>query len=119
MSEYLGDSTSPRSLGAMGNMRKIDGAITLKGVGGQLAVDEHFVTLHRKGGLAKMNHGLKGEKRIPLKNIIAVQMKKPGMTNGYIQFTISGGHESKAGVFGATQDENSIMFTSCSAPRGW
>lgn len=96
----------------MGKMKKISGTLTLKGVGGQLAVDESWITIHRKGTLAKVNQGLKGEKRIPLKNIIAVQIKKPGMTNGYIQFTISGGNESRGGVMSATKDENSVMFTS-------
>jgi hypothetical protein len=96
----------------MGKMKKVIGALTLKGVGGQMAVDEHWVTIHRKGTLAKVNQGLKGEKRIPLKNITAVQIKKPGLTNGYIQFSLAGGNESTRGVFGATKDENSVMFTS-------
>ena len=70
------------------------------------------ITIIRKGVLNLMNHGLKGEKTIPLKSITAVQLKKPGMTNGYIQFGILGGNENKGGVFAATQDENTIMFSS-------
>ncbi|ECJ9746360.1 DUF4429 domain-containing protein [Listeria monocytogenes] len=57
------------------------------------------------------NHGLKGDKTIYIRNISGIQLKKPGMTNGYIQFTISGGNENKGGVFSATQDENTIMFS--------
>lgn len=33
------------------------------------------------------------------------------MTNGYIQFGVLGGLESKWGVFNATQDENTVMFS--------
>ena len=55
-----------------------------------------------------MNQGIKGEKTIPLKSITSIQLKKPGMTNGYIQFGILGGIESKSGVFNATKDENSV-----------
>ena len=43
----------------MGKMRKITGAITLKGLGGQLSVDEHFLTIHRKGTYAKLRQGLR------------------------------------------------------------
>jgi hypothetical protein len=33
------------------------------------------------------------------------------MTNGYIQFGFFGGTEAKGGLFQATRDENSVMFT--------
>lgn len=63
--------------------------------------------------MAKSVHGLKGEKRIPISSISSVQFKKPGaMTNGYIQFSLSGGRESGRGLMDATKDENSVMFTS-------
>lgn len=73
-------------------------------------VDEDSISISRKGMLNAMNHGFKGEKRIPFKNITAIQLKKPGMTNGYMQFSVLGGNESKGGVFSATSDENTIMF---------
>ncbi|EDP68454.1 hypothetical protein CAT7_07623 [Carnobacterium sp. AT7] len=69
------------------------------------------INITRKGFVNLMNQGLKGDKTIPLKNITAVQLKKPGMTSGYIQFGVLGGNESKGGVFAATQDENTIMFS--------
>jgi hypothetical protein len=34
------------------------------------------------------------------------------MTAGFIQFTFSGGDESKKGLFDATKDENTVMFQS-------
>lgn len=82
-----------------------------KGVTGTVEVDDHFVTITRKGAMAKMNYGwTRGEKRIPIDTIAAVQYKKAGMARGYIQFTLAGGNESTRGVMAATQDENSVLF---------
>lgn len=53
---------------------------------------------------------LRGDKTIPYKSIVAVQLKKAGMLAGYIQLTLTGGSEAKAGVFQSTKDENSINF---------
>ena len=75
-----------------------------------IKVTDKYLSFARKGLINTINHGLKGEKTIPLKSITAVQLKKPGLTNGYIQFGILGGNENKGGVFAATQDENTIMF---------
>ena len=44
-------------------------------------------------------------------------MKKAGLTNGYIQFIFVGSQESKKGVFAATQDENTVMFTKKEQPK--
>lgn len=76
-----------------------------------IKVTNKAITLTRKGFVNLVNQGLKGDKTIPLRSITAVQLKKPGMTNGYIQFGLLGGNESKGGVFAATQDENTIMFS--------
>lgn len=87
----------------------------LKGYNGSVSFDGQFVTITRKGGLARMSIG-KGEKRIPLPSITAVQWKPPGpMVNGYIQFTVPGGNEKRA-RFGrqtadAARDENSVIVT--------
>lgn len=83
----------------------------LKGAGHTfLDVNESSITIRRKGMLNFINQGLKGEKAIPLSSIRAIQIKKPGLTSGYIQFSITGGNESKGGVFEATADENTVMF---------
>jgi len=81
-----------------------------KGINGQLTVKARSVVVARKGALGFMTQGLKGEKEIPIDQITAVQFKKAGMTSGYIQLTISGGVESKGGVFSAGNDENTVMF---------
>ena len=87
-------------------------SLSAKGRNGQLFVDEIWITITRKGFSAKVSQGIsKGEKKIPIKQIIAVQFKKPSlMTAGYIQFTISGGKESTKGILSAMEDENSIVF---------
>jgi len=85
----------------------------LKGVGGQLAVKKDSVVISRKGASGFLIHGFAGDKTIPVFNIQAVQYKAAGsLTNGYIQFTVMGGKESTGGLFAATTDENTIVFTS-------
>lgn len=86
--------------------------LTINGIGGQITLTSKRVIIKRQGLLAKGSHGYKGNKEIPMKNITAIQFKSPGsLTNGYIQFSILGGLESKGGIFDATSDENSVMFT--------
>lgn len=87
-----------------------------KGVTGRLHVDENFVTISRKGAMAKMSFGwTRGEKRISIDSITAVQFKAPRLSNGYIQFTLGGGSESRRGILDATKDENSVVFSASSA----
>lgn len=87
----------------------------LKGVNGTVIFDGAGVTIIRKGLLARGTVG-KGEKRIPLASITAVQWKPPGMmVSGFIQFTLSGGSERRS-QFGkqtwdATDDENTVMVS--------
>lgn len=81
-----------------------------RGITGQLLLYDYKIVIKRKGVIAFMNHGLKGDKEIPIRNITAVQFKKAGMINGYIQFSIGGSLESKRGIFAAQSDENSVSF---------
>ena len=53
---------------------------------------------------------LRGDKTIPYSSIIAVQLKKAGMTAGYLQLTLKGGSEAKGGLFQSATDENSVSF---------
>jgi len=85
----------------------------LKGINGQLELYEDKIVIKRKGVLSKMTQGFfKGDKTIYINQITAIQVK-PGTlwTNGYIQITVPGGLESKKGLFDATQDENTVIFT--------
>ena len=77
-----------------------------------VTVEKEMISIARKGFLSFATQGLKGEKSIPIKNITAMQLKKPGLTTGYIQFSQHGMMESKGGVFDATKDENTIIFNS-------
>ncbi len=94
--------------------------IEVKGQGGQVQFDDHFVTITRKGFLARATLG-KGEKRIPIAQITAVQWKPAGpVMNGFIQFTLPGGVERRSS-FGsqtksAANDENSVIFTKRQQP---
>jgi hypothetical protein len=84
---------------------------TYKGVNGQITISNNIVVISRKGALGFLTQGLKGDKRIPIKNITAVQYKDAGfLTNGYIQLSIHGSMENKSGLFAATHDENTVMF---------
>lgn len=86
----------------------------VRGYNGTVVLDGDFVTITRTGFLARATLG-KGEKRIPVSSITAVQWKPAGpMVNGFIQFTLGGGNESRA-KFGsqtakAGKDENSVIF---------
>lgn len=86
-----------------------------EGHGGQVQFDGTAVTITRRGFLARATRG-KGDKRIPLRAITAVQWKPAGpMVNGYIQFTIGGGNEVRSRMgrqtLDAAHDENSVLFT--------
>ncbi|MET9617496.1 DUF4429 domain-containing protein [Kitasatospora indigofera] len=91
-----------------------------KGHTGQVSFDGEYVTVTRKGFLARTSVG-KGEKRIHISQITAVQWKPPGvLVNGFIQFTVAGGVEWRSG-FGiqtssAAKDENSVIIMKNQAP---
>lgn len=92
-----------------------DAALYAKGSGGQLAFDGRFVTISRKGALARLTVG-KGEKRIPVRSITAVQWKPAGRINdGFIQLTLGGSNERRSRfgrqTYDARHDENSVLFS--------
>ena len=87
-------------------------SIKIKGVSEDLEVFEDRLTITPRGVLGFLTKGLKGSKEIPYASITAVQFKEAGVIlSGYIQFTLPGGNESKGGIFAATSDENTVMFT--------
>ncbi|MEE4598236.1 DUF4429 domain-containing protein [Streptomyces sp. DSM 41524] len=95
--------------------------LNVDGYGGQIQFDGLYVTITRKGFLARATRG-KGEKRLHISQITAVQWKPAGWAvNGYIQFTIPGGNEvrSRAGrqTTDAAKDENSVVFTKGQQPE--
>ena len=88
----------------------MDPVYTMKGVGDLLEVYDDKLTITPKGVLGFMTKGVKGTKTIPFLSISAIQLKKSGLTSGYLQFTIPGGNESRRGLFDAASDENTFMF---------
>ena len=78
------------------------------GHNGQIEVLEDRIVISRKGVFGFL---LKGDKTIPFASITAVQFKTASaFFNGYIQFTVHGGNESRGGIASAGTDENSVMF---------
>lgn len=77
----------------------------------EIVVEGSLITLIPKGFTSAISKGLSGEKTFRVKDIISVQLKKPGFTNGYIQFGILGDSGHKQGVWNAVSDENTVMFT--------
>lgn len=82
-----------------------------KGYNGTLILTDTGVIIKRglKGILLGGGY-LRGDKTIPYSSIVAVQLKKSGLTAGYLQLTLKGGSEAKAGLFQSVRDENTVNF---------
>lgn len=92
----------------------------VKGHTGSINFDGNFVTIIRKSFLSKMTVG-KGDKRIPLQSVSAVQWKPAGFAmNGFIEFSVGGGNESRSKFGSATStavsNENAVVFTKKQMP---
>src|SRR5262245_20435326 len=89
-----------------------DVPITANGVNGQLTLVGERIRISRRGAMAFLTQGLKGEKDIAISSITSIQWKNANwVTRGYIQFSFQGGAEAKGGAFQAASDENSILFS--------
>ncbi len=87
------------------------GVPSASGHNGQVSFDGDFMVISRKGLMAKLDHGAKGDKRIPLTSITSVQLREPKYgTLGYIQFGLLGSIDSGGGIMAARTDENSVDF---------
>ncbi|WP_124057609.1 DUF4429 domain-containing protein [Vaginisenegalia massiliensis] len=75
-----------------------------------IVIDNDKLTIQPKGLINTINKGLSGAKTIKIKNITSVQIKKPGFTQGYIQFGVIGDGNKQQGLFGAVYDENTVLF---------
>ena len=84
--------------------------IEFKGRNGRLALYEGFVRLDRGTAMGLLMQGLKGQKDIYFDSITSIQIKKPGLSVGFIQFSLPGGIESRRGVSNALADENTVGF---------
>lgn len=85
---------------------------SVKGHTGQIDLYENRIDIKRKGFMAFALHGMDGTKSIFIKSLTGIQFKEAGaITAGYIQFIYLGSQESTKGLFDATKDENTVMFT--------
>ena len=85
----------------------------LKGVNGQLFVDNDYVGIERKGFMGTMTYGHRGRQEIPYCSIKAVEVREgTPLINGFIQFFPIGSEENKEIVFGTLYYENKIIFVS-------
>lgn len=82
-----------------------------KGYNGTIVLTDTGVVIKRGVRGVLLGGGmLRGDKTIPYKSIVAVQLKKGGMTAGYLQLTLQGGSEARGGLMQSTTDENSVNF---------
>lgn len=76
----------------------------------EFVVYEDKIAITPLGMFGALNKGAKGTKTIPISSITSIQIKKPGMPSGYIQFSLPGGIENRNGIHDALKDENSVVF---------
>jgi hypothetical protein len=88
--------------------------LVLQGLQGKtVSVSGDSIKFEKKGFLSA-----KREKTLPIRNVMSVEVKKPGaIASGFLQFSIAGGKARDSsftltgGAFDAAKDENSIVFT--------
>lgn len=90
--------------------------VMAKGVNGQIELYEDRVLIRRKGVMAFVTQGIKGDKSINVSSITSVQFKEAGLLRGYIQFGFIGGAEAKGGIIQGGVDENTVMFVKKEQP---
>ena len=82
-----------------------------KGYNGTIILTDAGVIIKRGAKGFLLGGGmLRGDKTIPYTSIVAVQLKKAGMTAGYLQLSLKGGSEAKSGLMQSTTDENTVNF---------
>jgi hypothetical protein len=88
--------------------------VVAKGISGQMAFDGESVTITRRGLMPWLIHGSSGNKSIPVRSITAVQYRKCGFYQGYLQLSVSGELENGGGrdheSSRLASDENTILF---------
>ncbi|MEU2004679.1 DUF4429 domain-containing protein [Rhodococcus sp. NPDC019627] len=88
--------------------------ISARGFNGTVHFDGRYITIERTGLMARLSVG-RGEKRIPLSSIQAIQFKRPSpFVLGYIEFTIPGGNEVNSSFKSASartaESENAVTL---------
>ncbi len=83
-----------------------------KGINGQAELYSNKVIIKRKGIMSKLTQGFfLPDKTLYLNQITGIKLKKASLvTNGFIEFILSGNLEFKKGLLAQTHSENSIFF---------
>lgn len=82
-----------------------------KGVGRTVVtLDGFFIRIKRSSLLSRINHGLTGDRTIDIRHLSGVRVKKAGFFSGFIQFLFLGSSYKGIERFGASVDENSILY---------
>jgi hypothetical protein len=76
----------------------------------ELAVFQDRVIIRPTSLIGFIRIGIKVMKTIPFASITSVQHKKPGMGVGYLQFSIKGASENRAGVFAAATGKSRFRY---------
>lgn len=83
-----------------------------KGYNGDLVVSDAGVSIRGGAKRSFMTQSLRGEKMIPWDTIVAVQYRAANLLGvGYLQLSLRGGSEAKAGLEQATKDENTVTWS--------
>lgn len=94
---------------AIADMFDCEPIYSVNAVGANLFVYSNCVVIdHTKGGF--MNLGNRTYKIIPIKNIMAVQVKRTGATTGFIEFSTPGHEATEKQGFDRVNDENTVNF---------
>lgn len=88
-----------------------DPVLYLDGVGVNLYVYEKCIVIDRTAG-GLFNAGNRTYKIIPLKYIIAMQLKSTGLTTGFLEFATYGHENTNMKGFDRVDDEDNINFRS-------
>jgi Short C-terminal domain/Domain of unknown function (DUF4429) len=98
--------------------RSPTGDKVFEGHGAIIELTDHSIIISRHGLGSFLTQGIKGEKTIPFKSLTALQFKPAQkQMGGYIQFSVKGEVASRGGIFDATLDENTVMFTIAQHPN--
>lgn len=85
-----------------------------RGISGQMGFDGQSVTITRRGLFPWLIHGSSGHKSIPVRSITAVQYRRCGFYQGYLQLSVSGELENGGGrdheSSRLASDENTVLF---------
>lgn len=79
-------------------------------IGQVMYIYEDRIELTQKGAMGFLTQGLKGSKTFYYRDISSVQFKNCGWTNGFFEFTFSGGVDRPGGVWSGMNNDNRFIF---------